>query len=115
MSRINRLPQLNHLYAYKLKKATSFYHKALEYEDYQYIEDYQIKVAGERTVHIYFRTATINKVVNGLTMVSFDGNEKGVRKFFAEAVKQIKADPDKLKIFYTVNQPKKLNIIYMDE
>lgn len=110
----SKIPELDSLYVYKKKTETPFHHREQEGTGYRYKSHNVIYNGGENEIHIYHQTATIDGVIKGLTMVTKNGNEKAVKKWFKEQVKTIESDSKLLAKFKAGKAtPSELGIYYL--
>lgn len=110
----NKVPEINSLYVYDTRHKMKFTHRHQLGTGYKYTNHKAILKAGEDEIHIYHRTATIEGVTKGLTMVTTNAKFRDVQKWFNEQIKEIqeserllskfnhaKATPTELGLYYT--------------
>lgn len=90
-----KTPEIDSLYAYDTKHRVKFTHRHQLGSGYKYTNHKAIINAGEDKIHIYHRTATINGVTKGLTMVTKNGKFREVQRWFNERIKDIEMDAER--------------------
>lgn len=110
-----RTPEIDSLYVYSTRHKAKFTHRHQQGVGYKYTNHKAILKAGENEIHIYHRTALIDGVTNGLTMVTKDGGFRKVQKFFKDSIEQIENDPQLLAKFKAAKpSPAELGIYYFN-
>jgi hypothetical protein len=113
MSNARYLPQIDSVYAYNLKRPVKFTHREQPESGYRYKNRHVLLQSKENEIHIYHQSAKIGGVIKGITMVTLDGDEKRVKKFFKEAIKEIQSDDSKLSVFNGAIKPVQLDIFHL--
>jgi cbb3-type cytochrome oxidase subunit 1 len=113
MTKAKYLPQIDSIYAYNMTRETPFTHRHQDTEDYEYVDRHSILRTDKNGIEIYHQSAEVNGVSKGLTMVTLDSDEKRVKEFFDNAIKELETDPSKASIFYTARKPIQVNILHI--
>lgn len=85
----NKIPEIDSLYVYKTRHNIKFSHRNQPGTGYRYMNKKAVMKAGEDEIHIYHRTAKINGISMGITMVTKDGRVRTVQKWLKEQIKEI--------------------------
>lgn len=113
MSNARYLPQIDSVYVYNLNRPVKFTHREQPESGYRYKNRHVLLQSKENEIHIYHQSAKIGGVIKGITMVTLDGDEKRVKKFFREVIEQIKSDESKTAIFNVAVKPVQLDIFHL--
>lgn len=108
-----KTPEIDSLYAYETRHRVKLTHRHQLGSGYKYTNHKAIMNAGEDEIHIYHRTATINGVTKGLTMVTKNSKFRDVQRWFNEQIKTIEADDKLFDIFsHAKATPVELGLLY---
>lgn len=107
-----RLPEIDSLYVYKTKqKVPKLIQRQQPGDGYKYKNHKALQTASEGEIYIYHRTATIDGVNNGLTIVTKEKRKTKIDAFIKESLdsltdkqidlfKKAKQSPSELGIYY---------------
>lgn len=108
-----KIPEIDSLYVYATAHIIKFTHRNQSGEGYRFKNHKAIQKAADGEIHIYHRTAVINGVKKGLTLVTKNSKVRDVQKFFNEQIKVIEADDALFKKFCVAKEsPVELGIYY---
>lgn len=108
-----RVPEIDSLYVYHTSHFVKFHHRHQPGTGYRYMSHKVLLQAGEDEIHIYHRTATINGVSKGLTMVTKQSKVREVQKWFKEQIALIEDDAKLFdKFSHAKSSPTQLGLFY---
>ena len=113
MASARYLPQIDSVYVYNLNRPVDFTHREQPEEGYRYKNRHLLLQSKENEIHIYHQSIEIDGVIKGITMVTLDGDEKRVKKFFKSISKEVESDQAKLGVFYQAGKPVQLDIFHL--
>lgn len=107
-----KIPELDTLYVYATRHKAKFTHRQ-QTGEYAYLSRGVLLRSSPGEIHIYHRTAEINGLLQGLTMVTKNGKYRDVQKWFNEQIKAIEADDKLFDIFsHAKATPVDLGLLY---
>lgn len=113
MTNARYLPQIDSLYVYNLKRPVPFTHREQPEAGYRYKNRHVLLQSKEGEINIYHQSFKIGGVIKGVTIVTLDSDKNRVKKFFKDAIKEVKEDGAKLAVFNVATKPVQLDIFHV--
>lgn len=110
----NKIPNIDSLYVYQTRHKAKFTRRLQLGTGYRYRIGKAVVLAGEDEIYTYHRTAIIDGVTHGITLVTKDSRYKVVQKWFNEQIEAIESDKSLLDKFKKAkSSPRELGITYV--
>lgn len=108
-----KIPEIDSLYVYHTRhEVKKLVQRQQPGENYRYKNHKALEVADEGEIYIYHRTAIVDGVRKGVTIVTKEHRKGEIDKFISNSIKLLNADQKQL--FKTAkNSPTELGIYYL--